>query len=435
MPVRSIPEKRAVMADRAWTADDAEGAAQAEAARRRYRDERTKPNGAADDEPLDLGEWDFGEDNEPIPPRGWLLGNLLCRQFLSSVFADGGVGKTALEIAMALSLATGRKLIDEHVFVRCRVLLVCFEDGKDELRRRLTAAMQHYGISKPDIQGYLFVTAISRGDAKLALTKDGVLQVGKLRDALECSIVRRSIDATFLDPLIKTHAVGESDNAAMDFLAEILGDIAIRHDCAPCTPHHTRKGPADPGNADTGRGASSLKDAFRLCYTLYPMSKEEAGLVGVSDEDRAALVRLDAAKVNLVRRSLTPRWFRLVGVRLDNKTEIYPHGDEIQAIERWYPPDHFKGIADAIWNRILDDIDAGAADGGRYTDHAKAKKERQAWRVVARHSEKTEAQAKLIIRAWKANGVITLEKYHDTAERKDRLGFVVDDCKRAGPRW
>jgi hypothetical protein len=37
-------------------------------------------NGVADDE-FDLGEWDFGEDNEPIPPRGWLLGNLLCRQF------------------------------------------------------------------------------------------------------------------------------------------------------------------------------------------------------------------------------------------------------------------------------------------------------------------------------------------------------------------
>jgi len=58
-----------------------------------------------DDQPLDLGEWDFGEDNEPIPPRGWLLGNLLCRQFLSAIFGDGAVGKTALIIAMALSLS------------------------------------------------------------------------------------------------------------------------------------------------------------------------------------------------------------------------------------------------------------------------------------------------------------------------------------------
>ena len=82
------------------------------------------------DEPLDLGEWNFGEDNEPIPPRGWLLGNLLCRQFLTSIFADGAVGKTALMIAMALSLATGKKLIGEHVFVRCPVLLVSSRTGR-----------------------------------------------------------------------------------------------------------------------------------------------------------------------------------------------------------------------------------------------------------------------------------------------------------------
>ena len=92
-------------------------------------------DGGQNDDQLDLGEWDFGDDNEPIPPREWLLGNLLCRQFLTAIFADGAVGKTALIVTMALSLATGRNLLDEHVFVRCRVLLVSFEDGVAELRR------------------------------------------------------------------------------------------------------------------------------------------------------------------------------------------------------------------------------------------------------------------------------------------------------------
>jgi hypothetical protein len=30
-------------------------------------------------------------------------------------------------------------------------------------------------------------------------------------------------------------------------------------------------------------------------------------------------------------------WFRLVGVRLDNATETYPAGDEVQTVERWTP--------------------------------------------------------------------------------------------------
>jgi hypothetical protein len=36
-------------------------------------------NGLAEAKILDLGEWDAGEDEAPIPPRKWLLGNLFCR--------------------------------------------------------------------------------------------------------------------------------------------------------------------------------------------------------------------------------------------------------------------------------------------------------------------------------------------------------------------
>ena len=114
--------------------------------------------GAREEQPSrPMSVYDAGDiDPTKIPPRGWLLGNLLCRGFLSAIFADGSVGKTALIIAMALSLATGQPLIGEHVFVRSRVLIVCFEDGADELRRRLTAAILHYGISKNQVREHLF---------------------------------------------------------------------------------------------------------------------------------------------------------------------------------------------------------------------------------------------------------------------------------------
>jgi RecA-family ATPase len=198
---------------------------------------------------LDLGEWDFGEDNEPIPPRGWLLGNLLCRQFLTSIFADGAVGKTALMIAMALSLATGRSLIGEHVFVRCPVLLICFEDGKDELRRRVTAAMKHHGITKAGVRGYLFISAISRSDAKLAASRSGDHVAGKLGAALDRSIARRSAGAVFLDPFIKTHSVGENDNMAIDFVVDILSDSpsdTIARSAVHTTPAKAHPTPAMP---------------------------------------------------------------------------------------------------------------------------------------------------------------------------------------------
>ena len=88
-----------------------------------------------------LGEWDAGDDDEPIPPREWLLGTVFCRTFISSLLAEGGVGKTAVRIAQCLSLATGRPLTGERVFKRCRVLIVSLEDDRNELRRRVRAAM------------------------------------------------------------------------------------------------------------------------------------------------------------------------------------------------------------------------------------------------------------------------------------------------------
>ena len=120
---------------------------------------RAKP---ADDETRaapGLGEWDAGDDTELPPPRGWLLGNIFARKFMSSLLADGGVGKTALRYAQLLSLAAGRSLTGDHVFQRCRVLIVSLEDDADELRRRILALMLHYGIDRSEVKGWLFLSA------------------------------------------------------------------------------------------------------------------------------------------------------------------------------------------------------------------------------------------------------------------------------------
>jgi hypothetical protein len=99
---------------------------------------------------------DIGEDTEPIPPRHWLLGTTFCRQFVSSVLGAGATGKTALRIAQLLALATKRPLTGEHIFVRCRVMLIGLEDGIDELRRRARAAMLHYGLDPAAVRGWYY---------------------------------------------------------------------------------------------------------------------------------------------------------------------------------------------------------------------------------------------------------------------------------------
>jgi hypothetical protein len=108
----------------------------------------------------ELGEWDAGEvDDESIPPRGWLLGNVFCRGFVSSLLGDGAVGKTATRYAQLMSLAVARSLTGEHVFQRSRVLMLSLEDDDTELRRRIRATRLHHGIERHELKGWLILAA------------------------------------------------------------------------------------------------------------------------------------------------------------------------------------------------------------------------------------------------------------------------------------
>jgi hypothetical protein len=212
---------------------------------------------------------------------------------------------------------------------------------------------------------------------------------------------------------------------------QLLADMAATHDIAVDVPHHTSKGEADPGNANRGRGASSMKDAARLVYTLSPMTANEAATYGLTESDRRPLVRMDSAKVNIAPPMADAKWFRLVGVRLGNGNEIYPHGDEVQTIETWSPPDMWKGLSTVTLNAILDEIDQGLPGARLYSNQGGAI-ERAAWRVVTKHVDRTEAQAREMIKTWLKNGVLKTVDYHDDEDRKDRKGLRVEPTKRPG---
>jgi hypothetical protein len=386
-------------------------------------------NGADTASPL--GEWDAGDDEDWIDPRGWLLGTVFCRGFLSMLLAAGGTGKTAVRYAQYLSLAIKRSLTGEHVFQRCRILIVSLEDGTKELRRRIRAAMIHHGVSRADVKGWLFLAAPGRSAGKLAITDErGNVIPSALAATLEEVIVRRKIDLVAIDPFVKAHGVEENSNDAIDAVMQILVDMLDKYDIAGDVPHHVRKGVTDTGNAESGRGASAAKDAGRLVYTLAPMTPDEGQGFGLSEKERRSLIRMDSAKVNIAPPLSEARWFQLVGVNLGNATELYPNGDEVQTVEPWTPPDVWADLSSPLLNDVLTEIDAGLPDGERYSDAAQARS-RAAWRVVLKHApDKTEKQAREIIKTWVKNGVLVASEYENPKWRKSEIGLRLDATKR-----
>lgn len=385
---------------------------------------------------LDIVVHDAADDPEPdqLPPRGWLLGNQFCKEFVSGIVSQGAGGKTSLRIAQYLSGACGRPLTGQHVFFAFRTLVLSLEDSRKEYQKRLAAARIHHRVGKDEIRGRLFyVTLEELQGAKLAeLDPRGQPVRGRLYQALRRIVVEHGIDLLSLDPTIKTHALDENSNKHMDFLVETMALLAIEFNIATDVSAHVRKGTKEGGDADAGRGASAFRDGGRLFYTLTRMTPEEAAQLGVPANERRAYVRLDSSKVNIAPPA-EAEWFRLVGVPLGNRGDPrYPNGDEVQTVEPWRPPETFAGVTDAQLNAALDEIDRGLPGGQQYSA-AKSARTRAAWPVVQKHCpEKTEQQCRGIIKAWVNSGLLKEETYRDEAQRKDVTGVRVDSTKRPG---
>jgi RecA-family ATPase len=151
---------------------------------------------------------------------------------MSSIVAAGGCGKSALRLLQFISLALGRPLCGQHVFMRCR--LISLEDDYNELQRRIKAVLDYYGIPRSELKGWLFC-AIPRA-LKLALMNKAMRAVGPLEPQIRAAIKRFNPDIVSLDPFIKTHALEENSVGDMDFVCDLLAKMAVEYNIAVEAP-------------------------------------------------------------------------------------------------------------------------------------------------------------------------------------------------------
>ncbi|WP_244662012.1 AAA family ATPase [Mesorhizobium huakuii] len=377
---------------------------------------------------LDIEVWSAaGIDATKIPPREFLLGNVFARTFVSSLFADGATGKTTLRIAQALALASGRRLTEERVHKRCNVLLMCFEDDADELKRRVAAARMHHKITDEEIGDRLHLATPGLSAGKLMVIDPGTRQpaLSNLAPTVEQLVTKYRIDLVILDPLKKIHGVEENSNDHMDAVVQTLTDMASRLNIAIDLPHHMAKGTPDPGNANRGRGASALKDAIRLGYTMTHMSAEEAKAFHIPEDDRKQYVRVDPAKVNIARQGRSAQWFKLISQNIGNGTHEYPNGDDVQAIVPWTPPDLMAGMDGVTCHRILMEIRDGLENGERYTDASRATDRCVSVAFGMHVQNKSASDARQIVGKWIKDGVVRVEDYKSPVTRKTLKGLFV----------
>ena len=238
-----------------------------------------------------------------IPPREWLYGGHYIRQFITATVAPGGVGKSSLALIEALDMATGRGLLTgKPAPVKHRVIYWNGEDPLVETERRVAAACLHFGITAEELGDRLVIA--SGRDLPIVIardTRDGCDIAKPLVEELIAEITGRGVDALILDPFVKSHAVSENDNNKIDAVASQWASIADRANCSIELIHHLRKASVQGQDrtAEDARGGVALIAAARSVRVLNRMGADEATKLGIADETRRRLFRVDDGKANL----------------------------------------------------------------------------------------------------------------------------------------
>jgi hypothetical protein len=301
-----------------------------------------------------------------IPPRDWVYGRLLIRQFASVDIGTGSVGKSSHSIAEVLAMVSGRNLLGVQPEQRLRVWYWNLEDPRVEIERKIQACALHYGLTSEDIGDRLYVN--HGRDTPLVIAKsdrNGAFIVRPVVDALIDQCKERLIDVIMVDPFVSSHRVEGNNNDDIDLVVKTWGEVADKGHCAVRLTHHTRKGEQEV-TTESSRGAKALTDAGRIVRVFNRMTAEEGDKAGV--ENHKLYYRTYPDKVNLTPSPETSDWYQLRSVDLGNG--ILPGGiggDSVGVVTAWEWPDPLAGITGRDFDKV-----AAVIRSGRWRENVRA---------------------------------------------------------------
>lgn len=304
-------------------------------------------------------------DPASLPRRQWLYGRHLIRKFASATFAPGGVGKSALELAEAMAMASGKPLLDVNPRGRLRVAYWNGEDPYEETERRAAGIALMNDLTPDDLTGWLHLGTGREDEVVIAeQTSSGATIIAPNVEAVVQAIQDLKLDVVIIDPFVSSHRVTENDNNAIDLVAKQWARIADQTNTAIELVHHTRKTNGAEITVEDGRGASALLAAVRSARVLNPMSKEEREKAGVKPGE--AYFRVENGKANLAPPAEGADWYRIASVDLGNACAFEP-SDNVGVVCPWKWPDPFDGVKVtdllAVQRRI---------DGGQWRENVQA---------------------------------------------------------------
>jgi RecA-family ATPase len=263
--------------------------------------------------PVDIG---YVLANEP-PKLDYVLPDLPAG-IVGKLIGPGGMGKTMLELEIAILSATGL-LQRDHLFgpKSCdalttapqKVVLLAAEEPLVVLWQRVHHIVHSLKQREvlPEGISWLEFRDLLRANL-LMFPLAGAKRVNLLTDDLQPSETAlalgrlcEGVRLLIADPLRQLHLADENQSAPMSALMSVFKQIAHDSGAAVLVAHHTSRASSQPGyggTSDSGRGSTALNYDSRWEIKLKKPTRETLDDYGISANQASQLVELEDVKNN-----------------------------------------------------------------------------------------------------------------------------------------
>lgn len=200
---------------------------------------------------------------EPLPPVEWLCRGILIAPGAPTIAAGYGYsGKSVATAALALSVATGRKLWGRYDVRRGRVMHLDYEQG-----RRLT--LERY-------QRMAYAGAVDPSELPIGQLEIGILPSRGLDKVGDLSKFGEGRALVVVDSWRASHPSVDENSSEVRSTLDRMGLASERTRCVFLFLHHSRKDSKDAGggSAQGIRGSSGFYDGCQTVFTFRGMPAE-----------------------------------------------------------------------------------------------------------------------------------------------------------------
>lgn len=349
------------------------------------------------------------------PPIQWLAEGVLALGEPVLLAGMGGIGKSYLELDMALNIALGvtgvapQRALGGVIQAHGSVVMLSAEDAAASIHRRLDK-IDPQG-RRMQAQGRLIVVPMpDAGGARaiIAGSPQGAVKTPFFEELREQLRAIDDLKLVIVDPLSAfVSADVSADNAAAQFMWSSLAEICAEKGATVMVTHHLRKDGMNrirtgEDARESIRGVTALVDGARRAFVLWKVEEEEAQAICTHlglDYQPARVVRGAVVKANDEADWTTKTFVRNAAGLLEECVEDIA-SDAIRAA---------AALAPEMVDAILKDINHKWVAGEPYSNAVQSP--RYVLPMMLRHTDGRRKECRDLLSDWFQNGMVVSEIY------------------------